>query len=134
ETLFEDDQCIVKTAWLKHRVPCLGYRIEEKQRMGKLRQDKLTALGVKPGPVYAEIKAGKNVTLPDGKVLSAKDYLETAPPGRVVTILGDTRPCEQAKKLAANADVLVHEATFAADKEDLADRYYHSSARQAAVI
>lgn len=134
ETLFEDEQFIVKTAWLNHRVPCLGYRIEEKQRMGKLRQEKLAELGIKPGPVYAEIKAGKNITLPDGQTLPAKDYLDAAPPGRVLTILGDTRPCEQATKLAANADVLVHEATFAADKEDLAERYYHSSSRQAAMV
>ena len=52
--------------------------------------------------------------------------------GRVVTILGDTRPCAGVETLAKGADLLVHEATFMEDLSELAHEYYHSTAKQAA--
>ncbi len=55
-------------------------------------------------------------------------------PGRAVAVLGDTRPCTASMDLARGADLLVHEATFADAHADLAHRYGHSTARQAALI
>ncbi len=54
--------------------------------------------------------------------------------GRIITILGDTRPCANALQLAEKADVLVHEATFAAGNEEMAVEYFHSTTTQAANI
>ena len=49
-----------------------------------------------------------------------------------MTILGDTRVCERAQQLAHNADVLVHESTFAADENELAHSFHHATSEQAA--
>ena len=40
--------------------------------------------------------------------------------------------CENITRLAKNADVLVHEATFGKEDADLAYNYYHSTTEQAA--
>jgi ribonuclease Z len=65
-------------------------------------------------------------------MIRSADVVGPPVPGRVVTILGDTRPCENAVVLARNADLLVHEATFAAGMEEKAAAYGHSTVAQAA--
>ncbi|HEX7056453.1 MAG TPA: ribonuclease Z [Bacilli bacterium] len=130
--VFEDQQFIVETLKLEHRIDSYGYRVTEKPRPGRLQVEKLLALGVKPGPILGKIKHGENVTLDDGTVIHARDFVSADIPGRIVTVLGDTRPCENAVRLGENADVLVHEATFAGDLGDLARKYFHSTVGQAA--
>ena len=66
--------------------------------------------------------------------MNGNDYLGPVQKGRVITILGDTSPCENAVKLAMNADLLVHEATFAAGNEEMAHDYFHSTTVQAAEL
>jgi ribonuclease Z len=82
--------------------------------------------------LYGVLKGGGDVTLDDGRVIRASDVVGPPVKGRVVTILGDTRPCGNTLKLAAGADVLVHEATFAAGQEEKAFDYGHSTTLQAA--
>ncbi|WP_394232876.1 ribonuclease Z [Niallia oryzisoli] len=130
--LFEDEQFIVEARKLEHGIPSYGFRIIEKDRPGTLLVDKLKEAGVTPGPLYKKIKEGISVTLEDGTILEAARFVGPKQKGRVVTILGDTRICEAAQELARNADLLVHEATFAKGEEALAYDYYHSTTTQAA--
>ena len=130
--IFEDDQFIVSLGPLIHRVSSCGFRIEEKPLTGKLQAEKLKALGLTSGPIFGKIKQGLDVKLEDGTELKAKDFIGPSYPGRVVTILGDTQPCDYSLKLALGADVLVHEATFAEHKKHLAREYDHSTAMDAA--
>lgn len=132
--LFEDDQFIVEARMLEHGIPSYGFRIVEKDRPGTLLVDKLQEAGIKPGPIYKKIKEGESVTLEDGTTLAADEFVGPKQKGRVVTILGDTRMCEAAQILANEADLLVHEATFANGEEALAFDYYHSTTSQAAEI
>ncbi|MFK5261217.1 DUF262 domain-containing protein, partial [Lactiplantibacillus plantarum] len=50
------------------------------------------------------LKAGKTVTLPDGRTFDGHDFIGSAQPGRTVAIFGDTRMCRRALPLAAVAD------------------------------
>lgn len=134
ETVFSDEQFSVSMIKLEHRIDSYGYRIEEKERPGKLMHEKLKAAGINPGPLYAQIKSGQNVTLDDGRRFTASEFVASPIPGRVVVILGDTRPVERVKEFSRNADVLVHESTFDHTLSDMAWKYYHSTARQAAEI
>ena len=131
-TLFEDDQFQVIIAPLVHRVDSYGYRIVEKPLAGKLDAVKLKQLGIETGPVYGKIKRGEAVTLADGTVLSPEQFIGPSYAGRVVTILGDTQPCDNVLLLADKAEVLVHEATFAEQRKELAAKYDHSTAMDAA--
>jgi ribonuclease Z len=130
--IFEDEQFIVEAKLLEHGIPSYGYRVKEKDRPGTLLADKLQASGVKPGPDYRKIKNGEEVILNDGTVIDPAEFVGPPQKGRVVTILGDTRVCENAQLLAQNADLLVHEATFSADEAALAYEYFHSTTLQAA--
>lgn len=132
--IYEDAQFIVSARLLDHVLPSFGYRIVEKDRPGRLDVERLKSLGVMPGPVYQQLKAGETVTLGDGRVLDGRDFLGPAKLGRRVAILGDTRPCNAALELARDVHVLVHEATFAADEEKLALDYYHSTTLHAADV
>jgi len=132
--IFEDDQFIVEARLLEHGIPSYGYRIKEKDRPGTLHADKLIEAGVQPGPIFRQIKNGESITLEDGRVLDPNEFLGPEQKGRVVTILGDTRYCENALLLAKEADLLIHEATFSKGEETLAYDYFHSTTYQAADI
>ncbi|WHZ01641.1 ribonuclease Z [Neobacillus sp. YX16] len=132
--IFEDEQFIVEARLLDHGIPSYGYRIVEKDRPGTLLADKLVEAGVQPGPIFRKIKGGETVTLEDGTVIVPSDFLGPAQKGRIITILGDTRYCENAISLARDADLLIHEATFSKGEEKLAFDYFHSTTHQAAEV
>jgi ribonuclease Z len=126
--VFEDEQFRVEAARLEHRIDSYGYRIIEKDKPGRLMHEKLREEGVPPGPLYARIKRGERVTLPDGRELDPARYVAPPIPGRVVVIMGDTRVCEGSRRLSRDADVLVHEATYGAAEKKRAHRYFHATA------
>jgi ribonuclease Z len=132
--VFEDEQFIVTAKRLSHGIPSYGYRVVEKDLPGTLLVDKLQEIGIRPGPIYQQIKQGKTVTLEDGTVIDGKQFVGPPQKGRIVTILGDTRFCEASIELAYDTDVLVHEATFGAGDGELAYEYYHSTSEQAAEV
>ncbi|MFP7297742.1 ribonuclease Z [Neobacillus niacini] len=130
--IFEDEQFVVEAQLLDHGIPSYGYRIMEKDRPGTLLADKLIKAGVKPGPIFRKIKEGESVTLEDGTVIIPEDFLGPDQKGRIITILGDTRYCDNAISLARDSDLLIHEATFSKGEEKLAFDYFHSTTHQAA--
>jgi ribonuclease Z len=130
--VMEDEYCTVEAAEMAHRIACFGYRIVEKPKPGKLDASKLEALGILPGPLYGRLKQGQDVQLADGTIVRANDVTGPELKGRIVAILGDTAPCDNAVRLAKDADVLVHEATFEAELSDKAIEYGHSTTMHAA--
>ena len=130
--VFEDDTFQVEARRVSHGIPAYGYRVVEKDVPGALKAEDLKEIGVKPGPLYQKLKNGETVTLEDGRIIDGTDYLEPPKKGRIVAFSGDTRLCENITRLAKNADVLVHEATFGKEDADLAYNYYHSTTEQAA--
>jgi ribonuclease Z len=132
--ILDDDQFIVEARLLEHGIPSYGYRVQEKDLPGTLLVDKLLEAGVEPGPLYKKLKLKEIVTLEDGRTLDGKEFIGEPTPGRIVTILGDTRLTEQSIGLAKDADVLIHEATFSSAEKELAYDYYHSSTIDAASV
>ncbi|UQS83734.1 ribonuclease Z [Bombilactobacillus thymidiniphilus] len=132
--VFEDDSFKVTCGLLDHRIVCYGYRIEEKPHVGALLVDKLQQYQIPNGPIWGQIKRGEVVELADGTSLDGKDFIGPSQPGRIVTILGDTRYTKESIRLAQNADVLVHESTLASNEGKMAYRHYHSTSAQAAQI
>lgn len=132
--VFEDQQASVYCEKLDHGVDSFGYRVVEADHEGELQVAKLQALGIKPGPLYGKLKQGLAVTLSDGRVIQGQDFVGEKRKGRVVTILGDTRYTPASVRLAANADVLVHESTFNKDETKMAKAYFHSTTQQAAAV
>lgn len=132
--IFHDNKFTVYAEHLDHKIETFGYRVVEQDHPGELMVDQLHADKVPSGPIYGQLKAGKTVTLTDGRTIDGHDYIGHAQKGRIVAILGDTRKTANSYKLAENADVLVHESTFAKDEAAMAHSYYHSTNVQAANI
>lgn len=131
-TILDDTGFRVEAKRLDHRIESFGYRIVEQDKEGKLDAARLKELGIPSGPLYGALKQGKSVTLDDGRVVSGSDVVGPAVPGRIVAIMGDTRPTEAAVQLAQDADVLVHEATFDRLRDEMAVRFHHSTTVDAA--
>ncbi|HEL9644592.1 TPA: ribonuclease Z [Streptococcus suis] len=132
--VLETDKFTVFAEKLDHTIPCVGYRVIQKDLEGTLDAEALRAAGVPFGPLFGKIKNGQNVTLEDGTEIIASDYLSPPRPGKVVTILGDTRKCYASVRLAVNADVLVHEATYGKGDEKIARKHGHSTNMEAAQV
>ncbi|WP_438350956.1 ribonuclease Z [Paenibacillus sp. FA6] len=130
--IFEDETFAVNSELLAHRIDSYGYRVTEKDRTGTLNLALLKSYGVRPGPIYGKIKRGESIELENGQVIRSEDVLGLPKKGRIVTILGDTRPCSAVVTLAKDADMLVHESTYLHEMAETAYDYYHSTAVQAA--
>lgn len=132
--VLETDKFTVFAEKLDHTIPCVGYRVIQKDLEGTLDAEALRVAGVPFGPLFGKIKNGQNVTLEDGTEIIASDYISPPRPGKVVTILGDTRKCYASVRLAVNADVLVHEATYGKGDEKIARKHGHSTNMEAAQV
>lgn len=130
--VFEDDTFKVEAGLLEHRIDSYGYRVTEKDSPGSINKDLLLSYGLKPGPLYGKLKRGEAVTTPEGVVIQPADVIKEPKRGRIVTILGDTRPCAEAVRLSKDADLMIHEATFAHELAEMAYQYHHSTGKQAA--
>ncbi|WP_214883231.1 MULTISPECIES: ribonuclease Z [unclassified Exiguobacterium] len=130
---FEQDGHLVTVRKLEHRFPSYGFRINGPEKRGTLRVDKVRELGIPSGPIYKTIKEEERFEY-EGKWYDSKEYVTEPILGKVVAILGDTTPCENARILAEGADLLVHEATFMENEQPLARKYGHSTTREATAL
>ena len=133
-TIISDDNFTVECRLLKHGINSYGFRIIEADRIGELLVDELKADGIHPGPIYKEIKDNERTTLEDGRVIKRSDYIGPTKKGKCICIFGDTIYDHQHIHFAREADVLVHEATFASDDKDLAKNYNHTTTTEAATL
>jgi len=118
-----------------HRVTSVGYALIEADRPGRFdRQKAETELDIPPGPAYGRLHAGESVELADGRVIDPEQVVGEPRPGRRVVYTGDTRPVEATVDAAADADLLVHDATFGDDHADRARQTGHSTGREAGEI
>lgn len=117
-----------------HRTPALGYALVEHQRRGRFHAERVRDLGVPEGPLWGRLHRGETVDLPDGRRIGPGDLVGPARPGRTVVLSGDTRPCREVAEAARGADLLVHEATFAASEGGKAELTGHSTSVEAAAV
>ena len=130
----EDEQHRVSAHPLIHGVPSYAYRIQESTQPGTLDVARLRAEGIPARPLYRRLKEGESVTLGDGRVLHGADYCAPAPAARRIIIFGDTCHDDAHADFCRDADLIVHEATFAGGEEARAARHGHSTADQTACL
>jgi ribonuclease Z len=112
----------------------LGFALVEEIRLGRFNPEKARELGIPEGPAWGRIHRGESVTLDNGRVIEASELVGPSRPGRTVVFTGDTSPCDATVAASMNADLLIHEATFADDEKPRADETGHSTARGAAEV
>lgn len=132
--VYEDDEYKVECAPLRHRVRTFGYRVTERDRAGRFDVERARALGIPAGPLFGRLKRGESVTLADGRVVEGAELTGPTEQGRSVAYCTDTVYCRASVELARDADLLIHEATFASADEELARQSMHSTAADAARV
>jgi ribonuclease Z len=124
----------VRALEVDHRTKAVGYALVEDDRKGRFDRERAEDLGVPVGPKFGRLHEGESVELEDGSVVRPEQVVGEPRPGRRVVYTGDTRPTERTVEAAENADLLVHDATFADDRAERAGQTGHSTARQAAEV
>ena len=112
----------------------LGYALVEEERKGRFNPDLARELGIPEGPLWGRIHRGENITLDDGRVIEPSVLVGERRRGRRIVLTGDTRPCPATVEAARDADLLIHEATFADEEAARAIETGHSTAREAAEV
>ena len=130
--IYQDSEFTVNCGFLNHRITAFGYRIDEIDRPGRFDVEKAKTQQIPSGPIYGQLKAGQTVTLDDGRVINGADFCGPTEIGRKMAYCTDTIYCDGAVELAQDADVLIHEATFAHEDADMAFQALHSTSTMAA--
>ncbi|MFP4626047.1 MAG: ribonuclease Z [Natronomonas sp.] len=117
-----------------HDTWSVGYALVENDRKGRFDREHALELGVPEGPMFSRLHDGESVTLEDGTVVDSEQVVGDPRPGRRVVYTGDTRPTDEGVEAAKDADLLIHDATFASDNAARARDTGHSTATQAAEI
>jgi len=132
--LMEDDFFQLRAFPVTHRGPdCFGYTFEEKARRPFL-VDKAEALGVPAGPERRQLVQGQSITLADGRVVHPDDVLGPPVPGAKLVYVGDAGRTDNLVEEVRGADALVIEATYLEVEADLARKFGHITAAQAAKL
>jgi ribonuclease Z len=104
----------------------LGFALVETPRPGEFDPVRARELGLTPGPDFGRLQRGEvvNGVRPDQVMGEPRR-------GRKIVLTGDTAPVEMTRLVAWEADLLVHEATFADEEAERAAETAHTTARQA---
>jgi ribonuclease Z len=115
---------------LEHRDTTFGYRIQEPDGVS-VDGELLAAAGVS-GPDVGRLLAEGSVDGPNGTVTA--DQVTVPKRGQSMAFVMDTLPCDGALELARDVDMLVIESTYLHAERELAQKYKHMTARQAAEL
>ncbi len=131
--VYEDDNLTVKAFPLYHRVPCVGYRFDEKPKKRHIKRDAVDFYGL-PHYMFNDIKDGMDIILPDGRVIP-NEHLTTDPtPSMSYAYCSDTAFDMRVAEAVAGVDTIYHEATYRDADEYKAAPRGHCTARQAGMI
>jgi ribonuclease Z len=124
----------VRATALSHRMPSWAYSFTEKEVERRLDTARLEAGGVARGEAWGELQRGRQVTLDDGRVLQPQDWLQPGRKPLKVIVGGDNDSPQLLAGEAADAEVLIHEATYTeAVLQKVGPGPQHSSARMTAL-
>jgi ribonuclease Z len=117
-------------AALDHRVDTSGWRLQEPDGR-RMRPELLEQHGI-TGPAVSELQEQGRLEV-TGRTVSLEEVSEPRP-GQAFAFVMDTRSCSSAVELARGADLLVTECTYLSTEADLADKWAHLTAADAARI
>lgn len=133
QVVYEDRSITVESIPLEHRVPTCGYLIREKQSLPHIRRDMMDCYQI-PASQVGNIKNGADWITADGEVIPNARLVKPADPARCYAYISDTRYMPQLHEQLRGATTLYHESTYGEDNMQNAEKYHHSTARQAAMV
>jgi ribonuclease Z len=129
----DHDEYAVESYEAAHNVRAFGWTLIEDERPGRFDPAAAKDAGVREGPDFARLQRGEEVEGRDGTV-SPDQVMGKSRPGRIVVVTGDTAPTPATVAAAADAELLIHDASFAEEDAQRAAETGHSTLGQAAAV
>ncbi len=133
QVVYEDRSLTVETIPLEHRVKCCGYLFREKPTLAHIRRDMADFYHI-PVSQFRNIKAGADWTTEDGEVVENSRLTEPSEQPRAYAYCSDTRYLPKLHERLKGVTTLYHESTYGEDNKLKAEKYCHSTAREAAMV
>ena len=111
----ERDEYAIHPFEAAHGSRANGYALVEAERPGRFDPAAAAAAGVPEGPAYAALQRGEEVEGDSGTV-APDQVMGPSRPGRTLVLTGDTAPSPATVSAAADADLLIHDASFAEEE------------------
>ena len=131
--VYDDRTLSVTTIPLMHRVPCCGFLFQEKPTLPHIRRDMIDCYGI-PTSQINNIKMGADWVADDGTVVPNGQLVTPADPPRSFAYCSDTKYIPTLHQCFPTVSLLYHESTYDQSYEALAEKYFHSTAAQAAMV
>ena len=132
-TIYEDRSLTVETIPLNHRLPTCGFLFREKPSLPHIRRDMIDFYQI-PTSQILNIKNGADWTTADGELIPNSRLVTPAAPPRSYAYCSDTRYMPSLHQSLKGVSTIYHESTYGEDNLQMAQKYYHSTARQAAMV
>lgn len=133
QVVYEDRSLTVESIPLEHRMPCCGYLFKEKATLPHIRRDMIDFYQI-PVSQINNIKAGSDWITAVGETVPNSKLVEAADQPRSYAYCSDTRYIPTLHERIRGVTALYHESTYGEDNLLMAEKYYHSTARQAALV
>ena len=153
--ILNDSTCVVRAAVLEHRVPCLGFSLQENLHVN-INKDRLESMCVVEGPWLNDLKQAVVEGNPDSCVIEIpvtkngnsnfekkslgqlKENLIEISPGQKIGYVVDTIYSASNSKriieLVKSADMFFCESPFLADEEARGQERFHLTSHQAGAL
>lgn len=131
--IYEDRSLTVETLPLCHRMPTCGFLFREKPSLPHIRRDMIDFYNI-PLSQVQNIKLGKDWVTPEGEVIANSRLVVPSAQPRAYAYCSDTRYMPELAARLQGVTTLYHESTYGEDNLQMAEKYCHSTARQAAMV
>ena len=131
--IYEDRSMTVETIPLCHRMPTCGFLFREKPSLPHIRREMIDFYKI-PTSQIMNIKNGADWTTDEGELVPNNRLVEPAEAPRSYAYCSDTRYMPEQHQMIKGVSTLYHESTYGEDNILMAQKYYHSTARQAATV
>ena len=131
--MYEDRSLTIETIPLTHRLPTCGFLFREKPSLPHIRRDMIDFYQI-PMSQVMNIKNGADWTTADGELIPNSRLVVPAAPSRSYAYCSDNRYMPELYQQLKGVSTLYHESTYGEDNLQMAEKYYHSTARQAAMV
>jgi ribonuclease Z len=133
EVILDNQDILVETIPLDHRIPCTGFLFREKKRLRKIIKDKIEELNI-PVQYFTALKKGKDYEAADGTIYKNDTLTIDSAQPKAYAYCSDTLYNHKYFAQINSASLLYHEATFLNDMLDRANHTHHTTALQAAQV
>ena len=131
--VYQNDDVVVRSQALKHRIETWGYRIDEVVAPRKVCYDLAVAAGLEHAD-FRSLQLGRDAVTRGGRVVPNSEVTTEGRSGFSMAYLSDTSFVPELAGFARDVQFLYHESTYLERHADLAHKTGHSTAGEAATL